>query len=39
MDGKEQHSERHAGMIVLDDPEPGRRRNEGERCVQDDAEQ
>jgi hypothetical protein len=39
MDGEEQHREGHAGMIVLDNPEPGRRWNEGERCVQDDAEQ
>jgi hypothetical protein len=26
VDGKEQHRERHAGMTVLDDPDPGGRR-------------
>jgi hypothetical protein len=39
MDGKEQHPECDAGMTVLDDPDPGRCRNEWEGCVQDDAEQ
>jgi hypothetical protein len=39
VDGKEQHAERHAGMTVLNDPYPDRRRNKGKRCVQDDAEQ
>ena len=39
VDDKEQHAERHAGMTVLDDPDPGWCRNERNRRVQDDAEQ
>ena len=38
VDDEEQERQSHAGMGVLDDPEPPRRRNERDGCVQDDAE-
>jgi hypothetical protein len=39
VNGKEQHGERCTGMTVLDNPEPGGRRNERHGRVQDNAEQ